>query len=178
MAGLFAESGWALAQIAVLVLAVGVASWSTGSGLLDAVLPDRYGVGTSFGRNTYLGRQTSSGGGGAVGGGGETFGEEGRGEIDITSLWFEWDIPRIREEQTSFESIRNAAVEDRMRYREKQQPDSLVSITKHVDEVTGEESWNFGVGESLAALLTAAASFLGFRLMRARLGGGQAQEEE
>ena len=178
MAGLFAESGWALAQIAVLVLALGVVSCSTGSGLLDAVLPDRYGVGTSFGRNTYLGRQTSSGGGGAVGGGGETFGEEGRGEIDITSLWFEWDIPRIREEQTSFESIRNAAVEDRMRYREKQQPDSLVSITKHVDEVTGEESWNFGVGESLAALLTAAASFLGFRLMRARLGGGQAQEEE
>ena len=139
-----------------------LAGCATGSGFLDVITPDTFGTGTAFGKGHYSAR--SLGGDGAVL-------ERGNYDENPTAKWLEWSIPSWGEggKDTSFAGIRERVVED---YRELRAPEppkeSLISITKSVDEHTGDESWSFGVSEALNSALLALASWLGFRAIRNR----------
>ena len=99
--------------------------------------------------------------------------ENGSYDENVNALWLEWDVPSFAPEaRQSFAGMRDRIVDD---YRELRTPtppkESLLSITKSVDEVTGDESWSFGVSEALNSALLAVLSWFGFRLMRNRASG-------
>jgi len=135
---------------------------STSSGFLDAALPDRIGTGTAFGKGDYRSRSSL----------GEMNGvEDGTYDENIHAVWLEWDIPSFAAKQRqSFAGMRDSFVED---YREIRMPDppkeSLISITRSVDEATGDESWSFGMSEALNSALLAILSWLGFKVAKSKL---------
>lgn len=141
----------------------------TTSSTFDALLPDRYGVGTSFGKYSYLGRTTSSGDG-SIGGGGETTGENGRGNVDLTAIWFEWDIPSINGRDVSFTGMRESLESDYRELRTKDKPAGLLSVSKLVDEETGEETWSIGASEALTTAIIGIFAALAYKMRKRKNG--------
>jgi len=143
-------------------------SCSTTGMLSDTAMPDRFGISTGTGSAMFEGSiQTHIPGGGGHNPNEAEFSRwEGEFEDMITATaWLEWDLPKATETgRTSFEGLRNAVLDD---YRGKPK-ESLISITKSVDEVTGEETWDFGVTEALNSAILALLSFLGFKVMKKR----------
>ena len=150
-----------LALVALLA-----AACSTVGGLSDTAMPDRFGIGTSTGSGVFGGSIDTF-----APGAGQT--EAGRldGTIDdmvMANLWLEWDIPSAHENgRTSFEGMRNRFVED---YRGKPEP-GLLSVTKKVDEYTGEETYDFNVGTAAGGSLATLLTFLGYRQVQKRRNG-------
>jgi hypothetical protein len=147
---------------------------STSSGFLDVAMPDRFGTGTAFGKGDYSSRIVS---------GGDLGMEDGTYDEQIHAIWLEWDLPSISDDpRTSIVDMRDRVVEDYTAYRKPEPPpESLISITKQVDEATGEESWSLGTGAALTSALTALLGYLGFRLTRGRTAAGEpppTEEEE
>ena len=153
-----------LALVALLT-----AACSTVGGLSDTAMPDRFGIGTSTGSGVFGGSiDTFAPGSGQI--------EAGRldGTIDdmvMANLWLEWDIPSAAENgRTSFEGMRNRFMDD---YRGKPEP-SVLSVTKKVDEFTGEETYDFNVGTAAGGSLATLLTFLGYRQVQARRRNGNA----
>ena len=153
-----------LALVALLA-----AACSTVGGLSDTAMPDRFGLGTSTGSGVFGGSiDTFAPGSGQI--------EAGRldGTIDdivMANLWLEWDIPSAHENgRTSFEGMRNRFVED---YRGKSEP-AVLSVTKKVDEYTGEETYDFNVGTAAGGSLATLLTFLGYRQVQSRRRNGNA----
>ena len=159
----------------LLLVSLFFISCSTTSSFLDAALPDRYGLGSTFTTGSYRGSQQGFEGGGVVR-------ESGSYNLDSIVTWLEWDIPSVGEEPVSVRGVRERAVQDYKEWREPEPPsDSLVSITKQttVDE-TGmiSESWSFGATEALSSALIGLLGFLGFRLARSHLSSSGGGDEE
>ena len=140
-----------------------VAACSTVGGLSDTAMPDRFGLGTSTGTGSFAGTIQDASGGHA---GGELW----AGDADITgaNVWVEWDLPSASEGgRTSFEGMRNRFMDD---YRGS--PESgLLSVTKNVDEYTGEETYDFNVGTAAGGSLATLLTFLGYRQVQKRRNG-------
>jgi len=134
-------------------------------------MPDRLGVGHGFGKGDFSSRTLGDGVAGM---------EDGTFDEQISSLWLEWDLPSISEDpRASLADMRDRVVEDYTAYRRPEpEPESLITITRSVDEVTGEESWDLGAGAAISSALTALLGYLGFRLMRGRGATVEGAEEE
>jgi len=152
-------------KLSLLLLLTGC---STTGMLSDTAMPDRFGIGTGTGSAAFDGTITTliPGGGGHNPNDMEYSRWDGEFEDMVTATaWLEWDLPKATTSgRTSFEGLKNAVLDD---YRGKPK-ESLISITKSVDEVTGEETWDFGVTEALNSAILALLSFLGFKVMKKR----------
>ena len=149
-------------------------SCSTGSGVLDILMPDRLGMGHSFVNGSMSSRMTGNFAGT----------ESGSYDEDINAVWFEWDIPTVNASpRSSFADMRERVTQDYSNFREpKKDEDSLVSITKHsvMDEETGEvsETWDFGLSSAIYSALATFFTILGFKLMRNRASSSSEAEAE
>jgi len=172
-----AFGGQELAGLAALLFVfVGLWGCGTTSSFLDAALPDRYGLGSSFTSGGYSGRQIGQTGA-------DTIRETGKYELDSIVTWLEWDIPSVGADPVSVRGVRERVVQDYRDWREPEpEKESLLSVTRHtsVDEATGavSESWSFGAAEALSSALIGLLSFLGFRLARSRFTGSSAVAED
>jgi len=157
----------------LLLASLFLASCSTTSSFLDAALPDRYGLGSSFTSGGYNGRQMGQTGADLVR-------ETGKYELDSIVTWLEWDIPSVGADPVSVRGVRERVAQDYRDWVEPEPPsDSLVSLTKHttVDETGAiSESWSFGAAEALSSALLGLLSFLGFRMARSRFAGQSGDE--